>query len=232
MNTIHLVNEGHNQESVTTVRQAKADQARWWQVLRAVRTAQGVTQERWAIRLGVSVATVRRWESGLAVPNADAEAAIIRYCQEQTSFRTYDHGPLRGLTLTPVVLRDVLAEARLATARDRPPVAPPLAPPPSRTPPPDEAPGHPGAVGWPRRAIGPVIGGALVVIIATVGLAHCHFRAGQRWCGSRRQAPQPSPRSQGRPPKADGPPMPSLPPWQHRLAARTGTPEAGTADKR
>jgi class 3 adenylate cyclase/DNA-binding XRE family transcriptional regulator len=83
-------------------------------VLRAVREARGVTQEGWAAWLGVSEATVRRWETGTAVPNADVERALIAHCEERGLFRAYDQGPLRGLTLTPTVLRDVLAEARLA----------------------------------------------------------------------------------------------------------------------
>ena len=83
-------------------------------VLRALREARGVTQDGWAAILNYSVATVRRWESGLAVPPAQAEAALLQQCQQHGLFRTYDVGPLRGLSLTPELLRSMLAEARLA----------------------------------------------------------------------------------------------------------------------
>jgi tetratricopeptide (TPR) repeat protein/transcriptional regulator with XRE-family HTH domain len=83
-------------------------------VLRALREARGVTQESWAGWLGYSVATVRRWESGAATPPAETEAILFEHCEAGGLFRTYDRGPLRGLTLTPQVLRDVLAESRIA----------------------------------------------------------------------------------------------------------------------
>src|SRR4051794_40218339 len=90
-------------------------------VLRALREARGVTQEGWATILSYSVATVRRWETGTAVPPAEAEAALIHQCQLHGLFRTYDVGPLRGLSLTPELLRTMLAEARLrAGERGRP----------------------------------------------------------------------------------------------------------------
>jgi len=85
-------------------------------ILRALREARGVTQQGWAGWLGYSVATVRRWETGAAVPTAEAEAALIDECQRRGLFRTYDAGPLRGFTLTPEVLRDVLTQARLQAA--------------------------------------------------------------------------------------------------------------------
>jgi len=83
-------------------------------VLRALREARGVTQDGWAAILNYSVATVRRWESGVAVPPAEAEAALLQQCQQHGLFRTYEIGPLRGLSLTPELLRSMLAEARLA----------------------------------------------------------------------------------------------------------------------
>src|SRR5215510_6987578 len=81
-------------------------------VLRALREARGVTQEGWAAILSYSVATVRRWETGSAVPPAEAEAALVQQCQQHGLFRTYDAGPLRGLSLTPELLRTMRAEAR------------------------------------------------------------------------------------------------------------------------
>src|SRR5207248_1392386 len=81
--------------------------------VRALREARGITQEGWAARLGYGHGTVKRWEAGTAVPSADAEAALLALCDELGLFRTYDHGPLRGISVTPVLLRDLLAEARL-----------------------------------------------------------------------------------------------------------------------
>jgi len=82
-------------------------------ILRALRETRGVTQQGWAGWLGYSVATVRRWETGAAAPTAEAESALVAECERRGLFRVYDAGPLRGLTLTPEVLRDALARARL-----------------------------------------------------------------------------------------------------------------------
>ena len=84
-------------------------------VLRALRDARGLTQQGWAALLGYSVATVRRWESGSALPNADTQDALIAACAGWGLFRTFSQGPLRGVTLTPDLLRDLLAEARLGS---------------------------------------------------------------------------------------------------------------------
>jgi non-specific serine/threonine protein kinase len=84
-------------------------------VLRALREARGLTQQGWSALLGYSVATVRRWESGTAVPNAETQQALVAACSAWGLFRTFSQGPLRGVTLTPDLLRDVLAEARLGT---------------------------------------------------------------------------------------------------------------------
>src|SRR5262245_18531052 len=69
-------------------------------VLRAVREARGVTQEGWGARIGVSRKTVQRWEGGERAPDPGAEAAILAYCHETGLFRSYDRGPLAGLTLS------------------------------------------------------------------------------------------------------------------------------------
>jgi predicted ATPase/DNA-binding transcriptional regulator YiaG len=90
----------------------------WPEVARALRTARGLTQEGWAAQLGLSDVTVRRWERGAAVPTAHAETALLDWCREKNLLRPYDSGPLRGITLTPELLGDVLAAARLA-ARPR-----------------------------------------------------------------------------------------------------------------
>src|SRR5262249_44737062 len=82
-------------------------------VLRALRQASGLTQQGWATVLGYSVATVRRWERGTAFPTAEGEATLVAECRRRALFRTYQHGPLRGLTLTPELLHEYLADARL-----------------------------------------------------------------------------------------------------------------------
>jgi predicted ATPase/transcriptional regulator with XRE-family HTH domain len=92
-------------------------------VLRALREARGVTQEGWAALLGFSEPTVRRWERGTAVPTAEAEAAIVQACQARGLFRSYTSGSLAGLTLTPMLLRDLLAQARLGGALEPPAVS-------------------------------------------------------------------------------------------------------------
>jgi class 3 adenylate cyclase len=89
-------------------------------VLRALRDASGLTQQGWATWLGYSVATVRRWERGTAAPTAEAEEALLAHCQQKGLFRTFDHEPLQGFRLTPELLRDLLAEARLRMSQPQP----------------------------------------------------------------------------------------------------------------
>jgi len=89
-----------------------AARPRWSMVLRALREARGMTLEGWAARLGVSRATVHRWERGTRAPDPGAEAAILAYCREMGLLRAYDRGPLAGLTLSAELLGDLLAEAR------------------------------------------------------------------------------------------------------------------------
>jgi DNA-binding XRE family transcriptional regulator len=72
----------------------------WTDVLRALREARGVTQDGWATWLGVSRKTVQRGEGGVAVPDLVAEDALVEVCRQRGLFRPFDHGPLRGLTLT------------------------------------------------------------------------------------------------------------------------------------
>ena len=84
----------------------------WSQVLRALREARGVTQEGWAMALGVGRTTVQSWERGSAAPDSFAEEAILTYCRAHGMFRRFEQGPLKGLTLTPESLSSTLAEAR------------------------------------------------------------------------------------------------------------------------
>ena len=79
----------------------------WSEVLRCLREARGVTQEGWAVLVGYSAPTVRRWEGGRLPPNAEAEAAIIAACTAHGLFRRYDHGPLAGLEAQPADLYEL-----------------------------------------------------------------------------------------------------------------------------
>jgi predicted ATPase/transcriptional regulator with XRE-family HTH domain len=90
--------------------------ARWSVVLRALRGAAGATQAGWAARLGFGRSTLQRWERGDAPPSPDAEAALLKVCGERGLFRTFYQGPLRGITVSPELIRDLLAEARLSGA--------------------------------------------------------------------------------------------------------------------
>src|SRR5829696_3698807 len=100
----------------------------WSTVVRAIRLARGVTQEGFAAQLGFSRRTVRRWERGEAVPDAAAERALLAYCRDHALFRRFAQGPLQGMQLTPELLRDLLAEARLSASAEAAPSPPvPLA---------------------------------------------------------------------------------------------------------
>jgi predicted ATPase/transcriptional regulator with XRE-family HTH domain len=85
---------------------------RWSEVLRALRDARGGTQEGWAARIGVSRKSVQRWENGERAPDPGAERSIIAYCREAGLLRSFDRGPLAGLTLTAERLQELFAEAR------------------------------------------------------------------------------------------------------------------------
>jgi predicted ATPase len=109
---------------------ANTARPRWSEVLRALREARGVTLDGWGARLGVSRTTVQRWERGERAPDPGAETAILAYCRDTGLFRSYDHGPLAGLSLTPALLQQVFTEARWRV-RDAPAGAvAPSAPPP------------------------------------------------------------------------------------------------------
>jgi len=86
----------------------------WPTMLRAVRSASGLSQEDWARRLGVSRRTVQRWETGERAPDPTAEAAIAEHCDRTGMFRAYQSGPLAGIELTAAVLRSAVAAGRLA----------------------------------------------------------------------------------------------------------------------
>src|SRR5215210_5630292 len=95
---------------------AVKDHPRWARVLRAVRDARSVTQDGWGARLGVSRRTVQRWERGDVAPEPAVEQGIAAYCAEKSLFRSYGPvGDLPGFELSPELLRDLLADARLAT---------------------------------------------------------------------------------------------------------------------
>jgi predicted ATPase/transcriptional regulator with XRE-family HTH domain len=98
----------------------------WGDVLRALREARGVTQEGWAARLGVGRRTVQRWERGERAPDPGSESSILAACRELALFRSYDRGPLAGLTLTGEWLQDLLAGARWEAGSGSAATAPPL----------------------------------------------------------------------------------------------------------
>ncbi len=83
-------------------------------LLRALREVRGLTREGFAARLGYSGKTVQRWEQGQLVPDAAAEAALLALLAGEGLFRAYNSGPLAGLALTPELVREALAAARLA----------------------------------------------------------------------------------------------------------------------
>jgi predicted ATPase/transcriptional regulator with XRE-family HTH domain/Tfp pilus assembly protein PilF len=88
--------------------------------LRALRQAGGISQEGWAARLGVGRRTVVRWEQGETAPDAAMEEVIVAACQDLGLFQRATRGPLRGRSLTPELLRDLIAEARLGNTRPEP----------------------------------------------------------------------------------------------------------------
>src|SRR5688572_30128247 len=95
----------------TTESQA-TERPSWSEVLRALREIRGVTQAGWAAQLGFSRSSVQRWEQGEAVPDATAEASLLALCRERGLFRSVEQGPLRGMTMTPESLQELLAQAR------------------------------------------------------------------------------------------------------------------------
>ena len=50
--------------------------------VKSVRSQLGLTQQELADKLGVSFATVNRWENGKARPNIKAMKALKQYCEE------------------------------------------------------------------------------------------------------------------------------------------------------
>jgi non-specific serine/threonine protein kinase len=108
----------------TTARSAALPQ--WSAALRAIREARGISQAGWAARLARSRNTVQRWETGRAVPDREAEQAIVEYCRAQALFDL----PLGGRKLTAEGLQQLLAAARLGNPTLPPEEQPPDAQPP------------------------------------------------------------------------------------------------------
>src|SRR5438105_13259402 len=98
---------------------SNAPGAPWSRALRALREARGITRRAWADRLGYGRTTIQRWESGETIPDAEAEQALIKLCDELGLFRRYDQGPLSGIGVTSYWLRDLLAEGRLQAGHRR-----------------------------------------------------------------------------------------------------------------
>ncbi len=143
----------------------------WSQVLRALREASGVTQDGWAAELGIGRTTLQRWETGQAVPDGEAQEAVVAQCERRSLFRRYESGPLQGVTLTPELLREMLTEARLGTQRTNfaTPVASSDAP---ATPPPiaEATSSEASYVSKRGYAVSPLILAAIVFVVALVAV--------------------------------------------------------------
>jgi transcriptional regulator with XRE-family HTH domain len=84
----------------------------WHEVLKALREAAGLSQQVWAVQLGVSRATIQRWERGETPPSDEAERSIIEWACERRMFREFRGGLLQGITINETFLHDMLLEAR------------------------------------------------------------------------------------------------------------------------
>jgi hypothetical protein len=58
----------------------------WYEVLRRLREAHGITQEVWAELLGYGRRTAQRWEQGIHTPDARQVTAIVAFCDEHGIF--------------------------------------------------------------------------------------------------------------------------------------------------
>lgn len=52
-------------------------------VIKKIRLHNFLSQEEFAMKLGVSFATVNRWENGKAIPNIKAMKKIDEYCKKE-----------------------------------------------------------------------------------------------------------------------------------------------------
>ena len=59
-----------------------------------IRTQLGISQEELARALGVSFATVNRWENGKTYPSRLARGSFISYCDKMVREGTLTHVPL------------------------------------------------------------------------------------------------------------------------------------------
>jgi transcriptional regulator with XRE-family HTH domain len=82
------------------------------EVLKALREAAGLRQDVWADQLGVSRATVQRWERGGTPPNEEIERKIVEWAREYGMFRQFHRGVLQGITINEAFLHDMFLEAR------------------------------------------------------------------------------------------------------------------------
>jgi predicted ATPase/DNA-binding XRE family transcriptional regulator len=83
-------------------------------ILRALREAAGISQEGWAARLGYGRRTIQHWEHGDSSPDPAATEVLIALCEHVRLFRSYRHGALAGVSLSPDWLRAAATDARLA----------------------------------------------------------------------------------------------------------------------
>ena len=87
----------------------------WFEILKSLRQAAGVSQEVWANQLGIGRATLQRWERGETVPNEKDQETVVALCHEKRLIRKFQGGALQGLTVTDDFLRRALQEARGGT---------------------------------------------------------------------------------------------------------------------
>src|ERR1700736_1201649 len=87
-------------------------------LLRSLREACGLTQDRWAAFVGVSRKTVQRWESGEAVPDAGAEEAILSLCDERKVIGRV--GQRAAVQVSSSEVAEALARVRAARGRGSP----------------------------------------------------------------------------------------------------------------
>src|SRR5947207_13658603 len=78
-------------------------------LLRAIRGKLGLTQEQLAERLGVSFATVNRWEGGMNAPQRAAQAAIAALAEEAGVALDGDQGSLNLGARVPRRRRSIAA---------------------------------------------------------------------------------------------------------------------------
>lgn len=82
------------------------------EILASLMAACGMTQEEWASKLEVQPLSVRRWESGEAVPSRKNLRAIIKQCHVHNLPKMFPSGPLEGIPEWKAHVIELAREAR------------------------------------------------------------------------------------------------------------------------